>query len=63
MARLHCFFDDPERFGKTSDVGAFLGLTRRRYQSGEMDWPGHILKRGDRAGRILCFVRPCVSRH
>lgn len=29
--------DDPGRFGKSSVVGAFLGLTPRRHQSGGMD--------------------------
>ena len=27
--------DDASRFRKSADVGAFLGLTPRRYQSGE----------------------------
>ena len=29
--------DDVARFGKATDVGAYLGLTPRRYQSGETD--------------------------
>ena len=29
--------DQPERFKKSRDVGAHLGLTPRRYQSGETD--------------------------
>ena len=29
--------DDPNRFKSSSDVGAYLGLTPRRYQSGELD--------------------------
>ena len=29
--------DDPNRFKSPSDVGAYLGLTPRRYQSGELD--------------------------
>ena len=29
--------DDVARFGKATDVGAHLGLTPRRYQSGETD--------------------------
>jgi transposase len=47
--------DDPARFGRTGDVGAFLGLTPRRHQSGEMDWSGRISKCGDRAMRSLLF--------
>ena len=29
--------DDPTRFRRSADVGAYLGLTPRRYQSGEID--------------------------
>jgi transposase len=29
--------DDASRFRKASDIGAFLGLTPRRHQSGEVD--------------------------
>lgn len=47
--------DDPSRFSKTSDVGAFLGLTPRRHQSGEIDWSGRVSKRGDAAIRGLLF--------
>jgi transposase len=36
--------DDPERFRRSSDVGAFLGLAPRRYQSGEVDLAGRISK-------------------
>jgi transposase len=36
--------DDPERFRRSSDVGAFLGLTPRRYQAGEVDLAGRISK-------------------
>jgi transposase len=34
--------DDPMRFKKSSSVGAYLGLTPRRYQSGEVDKSGRI---------------------
>ena len=47
--------DDPNRFRRTSDVGAFLGLTPKRHQSGEMDWSGRISKCGDGAMRSLLF--------
>ena len=47
--------DDPERFRRSSDVGAFLGLTPRRYQSGEVDLTGRISKAGDRPARSLLF--------
>lgn len=34
--------DEPARFSKTSDVGAYLGLTPKRHQSGEVDWSGRV---------------------
>ncbi len=32
--------DDPERFGRSRDIGACFGLVPRRYQSGELDDAG-----------------------
>lgn len=39
--------DYPERFKKSSDVGAYFGLTPKQFQSGEMNFYGKISKRGD----------------
>jgi len=39
--------DDPTRFKRSRCVGAYLGLTTRRYASGEIDWTGRISKCGD----------------
>jgi transposase len=39
--------DDPGRFAKSPSLGAYLGLTPRRYASGEVDRQGRITKRGD----------------
>jgi len=39
--------EDPARFARAADVGAYAGLTPRRYQSGELDLAGRISKRGD----------------
>jgi transposase len=39
--------DDPTRFKKSRSVGAYVGLTTRRYASGETDWTGRISKCGD----------------
>jgi transposase len=36
--------DDPERFKRSRDIGAYLGLVPRRYQSGEIDYTGGISK-------------------
>ena len=37
----------PDNFKKSRSVGAWIGLTTRRYQSGEVDYDGHISRRGD----------------
>ena len=47
--------DDPRRFNRTSDVGAFLGLRPKWHQSGEMDWSGRVSKCDDGAMRGLLF--------
>ena len=47
--------DDPKRFAKSASVGAYLGLTPRRYQSGEMDYSGRISKCGDKLARVLLY--------
>jgi Transposase IS116/IS110/IS902 family len=47
--------DNPERFRHSSTVGAYLGLTPRRYQSGEVDCAGHISKCGDGLLRSYLF--------
>lgn len=39
--------EDPHRFAKGEDVGAYAGLVPRRSQSGERDTSGHISKAGD----------------
>ena len=39
--------EDPGRFAKGEDVGAFAGLVPRRHQSGERDSKGRISKAGD----------------
>ena len=43
--------DNPERFKKSTDVGAYFGLTPQRHQSGEMDYDKGISRRGDPATR------------
>jgi transposase len=47
--------DDPSRFARSSSVGAYLGLTPRRYQSGETDRTGRISKCGDGLLRHYLF--------
>jgi len=47
--------DDATRFEKSRTVGAYLGLTSRRHQSGEMDYSGRISKFGDGLLRSLLY--------
>jgi transposase len=47
--------DDPLRFKKSRDVGVHVGLTPRRYASGEIDRSGGISKCGNSALRSLLF--------
>jgi transposase len=47
--------DDPQRFRRSRDIGAYLGLVPRRYQSGEIDYTGSISKCGDRRLRTLLY--------
>ena len=47
--------DDPTRFRRSRSVGAYFGLTPRRYASGEVDWTGRISKCGDRMLRTYLF--------
>lgn len=39
--------EDPQRFARSEDVGAYAGLVPRCNQSGERDTRGHISKAGD----------------
>ncbi len=47
--------DDPMRFKQSRSVGAYVGLTPRRYASGEVDWSGRISKCGDAMLRTYLF--------
>jgi predicted ATPase len=40
---------------RSRDIGAYLGLVPRRYQSGEVDYVGSISKCGDRRVRTLLY--------
>src|SRR5215208_2414007 len=42
-------FHDAERFKRSSSAGAYLGLTPRRYESGEVSWNGRISKHGNKS--------------
>jgi transposase len=47
--------EDPARFKRSEDVGAYLGLTPRVYQSGEIDRTGRITRCGDAMTRSYLF--------
>jgi transposase len=62
--------EDPNRFRRSSSVGAYFGMTPARYQSGEVDRAGRVSKCGDGMVRGLLFeaakvllsrsARPCA---
>ncbi len=64
--------DAPARFVHSRTVGAYFGLTPKRYQSGETDYSGRISKIGDREVRCALFeaanvllrrsTRPCALK-
>ena len=55
--------DDPSRFRSGALVGAYLGLTPRRRQSGEMDLTGHVSRWGDRLLRTYLYEAATVLLH
>jgi transposase len=57
--------DDPGRFGRSSAVGAYLGLTPKRHQSGETDRASGISKCGDRLLRSYLYeaANVLLTRH
>jgi transposase len=48
--------DDPTRFRRSRTVPAHFGLTPRRFQSGEIDFDGHISRAGDANVRSTLYV-------
>jgi transposase len=44
-------FDDASRFRRSSSAGAYLGLTPKRYESGELSRNGRISKHGNKMTR------------
>lgn len=48
--------DDPKRFRRARDVGAYLGLVPRKKSSGASDPQMHITKAGDRSMRRLLVI-------
>lgn len=52
--------ESPDNFRKSRSVGAWVGLTPRRYQSGQVDFEGHISRRGDHHLRGLLYEAASV---
>lgn len=52
--------DDPSRFKSAQTVGAYLGMTPRRFQSGNIDIQGKVSKWGDRALRSYLYEAATV---
>lgn len=48
-------YDDASRFPRSSSAGAYLGLTSRRYESGEVSRNGRISKRGNKLTRTHLY--------
>ncbi len=46
-------FDNPRRLKKSKEVGPYLGLVPKQWQSGEMERLGHITREGSRVIRAL----------
>lgn len=55
--------DEPTRFSSAAKVGAYLGLTPRRNQSGATDTNGRISRWGDRLLRAYLFEAAAVLLH
>jgi transposase len=55
--------DDPPRFARSSSIGAYLGLTPRRFQSGEEDHTGRISRCGDKLLRTYLFEAAGIILH
>jgi transposase len=47
--------DQPQRFVHSRAVGAHVGLTPKRYQSGEVDYDGRVSKCGDTLLRTMLY--------
>ena len=47
--------DDPTRLERSCNFGAYVGLTPRRFASGEVDYTGRISKCGDSMLRSYLF--------
>ena len=52
--------DQPDRFTTSASVAAYVGLTPRRFQSGQVDYSGRISKSGDPMLRACLYEAACA---
>ncbi len=52
---FYATIEDIDRFGRMRDIGAYLGLTPKRYQSGDRDVTLGISKQGDHMARHYLY--------
>jgi transposase len=50
----------PARFRRSSDAAAYIGLTPRRYQSGQVDYSGRISRSGNSELRACLYEAGCA---
>ena len=55
------YIDNPHRFNNANQVGAYVGLVPRQYQSGTTDRHGRVTKRGPSLLRTLLVECAWVS--
>jgi transposase len=53
--------ENPANFKNSLSVGAWVGLTTKRCQSGEVDFDGHISRREDSHLRTLLYEAAAVT--
>ena len=58
---LVAFLDDPHRFKSSKQVGSYVGLTPRQYQSGLSDRQGRISGQGNKLLRTLLVEISWIS--
>lgn len=63
LAFIGWVVDRPERFSRSRDVGACLGLRPRVRDSGERQWPGAITREGDAEMRRLLVQAAHAALH
>ena len=52
--------DEPDRFTTSASVAAYVGLTPRRFQSGQVDYSGRISKSGNPMLRACLYEAACA---